>query len=79
LILTSMIKRVDTAVYNAIKQTGDGTFKPGAVVFDLAAEGLDYSKSNTVLMTQDIIDQLEAFRQQIISGGIKVPETPAKS
>lgn len=79
LILTSMIKRVDTAVYNAIQQTGEGTFEPGAVVFDLAAEGVDYSKSNTTLMTQDIIDQLEAFRAQIVSGEIKVPETPAKS
>jgi basic membrane lipoprotein Med (substrate-binding protein (PBP1-ABC) superfamily) len=27
-------------------------------------------------MTQDIIDQLEKFRQDIISGAIKVPEKP---
>jgi len=79
LILTSMIKRVDTAVYGAIQQTGEGTFRAGPAVFDLGAEGVDYSKSNTELMTQDIIDQLEAFRTQIISGEIKVPEAPAKS
>jgi basic membrane protein A len=76
LILTSMIKRVDTAVYDAIKQVGDGDFKSGDNVYDLAAQGLDYSKSNTDLMTQDIIDQLEQLRQKIISGDIKVPEKP---
>jgi basic membrane protein A len=63
-------------VYNAIKQTGDGSFKGGPEVFDLAHQGLDYSKSNTQLMTQDIIDQLEKYRQDIISGAIKVPEKP---
>jgi basic membrane protein A and related proteins len=76
LILTSMIKRVDTAVYDAIKQVGDGDFKTGGNVYDLAAQGLDYSKSNTQLMTQDIIDQLEQLRQKIISGEITVPEKP---
>ena len=76
LILTSMIKRVDTAVYTAIQGVGDGSFEAGGKVFSLADEGLDYSKSNTAELTQDIIDQLEAFRQQIISGEIVVPENP---
>jgi basic membrane protein A and related proteins len=78
LILTSMIKRVDTAVYNAITQVGDGTFKAGATVFGMAEDGVDYSQSNTALMTQDIIDQLEAFRAKIISGEIVVPDDPKK-
>jgi basic membrane protein A len=78
LILTSMLKRVDTAVYTAIQQVGEGSFAAGATVLGLAEEGLDYSKSNTAEMTQDIIDQLEAFREQILSGDIVVPEDPAK-
>ena len=78
LIFTSMLKRVDTAVYNSIQQVGDGSFVAGPQVFGLAEKGLDYSKSNTAEMTQDIIDQLEAFRQQIISGDIVVPEDPTK-
>jgi basic membrane protein A len=78
LIFTSMIKRVDTAVDTAIQQEADGSFKAEARVFDLAGEGLDYSKSNTAEMTQDIIDQLEDYRQQIISGEIVVPEDPSK-
>jgi basic membrane protein A and related proteins len=78
LIFTSMLKRVDTAVYNSIQQVGDGSFVAGGQVFGLAEDGVDYSKSNTAEMTQDIIDQLEAFRQQIISGDIVVPEDPTK-
>ena len=77
LILTSMIKRVDTAVYDSIKSTGDGSFAAGGQVFGLAEDGIDYSKSNTDLMTQDIIDQLDAFKQQIIDGDITVPDTPS--
>src|SRR6185436_20823356 len=71
LILTSMIKRVDTAVYNAIQQTGNGSFKGGGQVFDLAHQGLDYSKSNSKLMTPDIIAALELYRLDIINGTIK--------
>ena len=78
LILTSMLKRVDTAVYNAIEQVGSASFAPGATVFGLAEEGLDFSTSNTAELTQDIIDQLEEFRTQIIAGDIVPPEDPTK-
>jgi len=37
---------------------------------------LSYSESNTALMTPDIIDQVEQYKQDIISGKIKVPEKP---
>jgi len=37
---------------------------------------LDYSKSNSKLMTPDIIAALELYRQDIINGTIKVPEKP---
>jgi basic membrane protein A and related proteins len=76
LILTSMLKRVDVAVYNAIQEVGDGTFAAGSQVFGMAEDGVSYSTSNTAEMTQDIIDQLEAFRDQIVSGDIVVPEDP---
>jgi basic membrane protein A len=76
LIFTSMLKRVDTAVYNAIQAVGEGTFG-GSFVFGLAEDGLDYSKSNTEEMTEDIITQLDDYKQQIIDGTISVPESPA--
>jgi basic membrane protein A len=76
LIFTSMLKRVDTAVYNAIQAVGDGSFG-GSQVFGLAEDGLDYSKSNTAEMTDDIIAQLDDFKQQIVDGAITVPDAPA--
>ena len=74
-VLTSMIKRVDTAVYEAVKATKDGTFEGGQRVFGLAEEGVGYSTSNPAL-TSDIVDQLEAYKQQIIAGTIVVPTEP---
>jgi basic membrane protein A and related proteins len=78
LILTSMLKRVDVAVYNTIAAQGEGTFTSGPSVFGLAEDGVDYATSNPAELTQDIIDQLEGFREQIISGEIVVPDDPTK-
>jgi basic membrane protein A len=79
-ILTSMLKRVDTAIYNAIKQTADDAFEPGTQVFGLAEDGVDYAvnefNDNDDLLSQDIQDQLDEFKQQIIDGDIKVPTEP---
>jgi basic membrane protein A and related proteins len=76
LILTSMLKRVDTAVHDAIEQAGDDTLEAGAQVFGMAEGGVDYSKSNTELMTEDINSLLDDLKQQIIDGDITVPEAP---
>ncbi len=73
-ILTSMIKRVDVAVFETIRDVNDGTFKGGPRVFDLAANGVGYSTTGGHL--DDIVDQLEDFRQQIIDGDIEVPDKP---
>jgi basic membrane protein A len=78
-ILTSMIKRVDTATYDTIVAVADGTFEGGtARVFDLASDGISYSQSNTDLMTQDIIDQVEEYKQKILDGDIVPPIDPTK-
>jgi basic membrane protein A and related proteins len=76
LILTSMLKRVDTAVFNAIQAVGEDSFG-GSFVFGMAEDGLDYSKSNTEELTEDIIAQLDEYKAQIIDGTITVPDTPA--
>ncbi|GIU96213.1 MAG: BMP family ABC transporter substrate-binding protein [Actinomycetota bacterium] len=78
LVLTSMLKRVDTAVYDVIAQVGEGSFEPGAQVFGLAEEGVDYSKSNTAELTEDIVARLDEIKQMIIDGEITVPEDPAE-
>ena len=79
LILTSMLKRVDTAVYDAIAQTGEGEFTTGFQVFGLAEEGVGYSKSNTEALTADVIDVVDGYADQILAGDIVVPEDPAEA
>jgi basic membrane protein A and related proteins len=75
-ILTSMLKRVDVAIYDTIDAAANGEFQPGAQVFGLAEDGVAYATSNPDLLTEDIQTQLEDFRQQIIDGEITVPEEP---
>ena len=80
LILTSMLKRVDTGVLLAIEATKEGSFQPGTQVYSTADDSVDYSKSNTELMTADLVSQLDEIRQMIIDGEIEVPScTPEMS
>ena len=73
-ILTSMLKRVDVAVYSTIEAQVNGEFAPGPQVFDLSVDGVGYSTTGGFV--DDIADQLDAFKQQIIDGEIDVPTTP---
>ncbi len=74
-ILTSMLKRVDVAVYNTIKAVQDGTFNAGPQVFDLSVDGVGYSTSGGFV--DDIGAEIEDFKQQIVSGTINVSRDPA--
>lgn len=75
-ILTSMMKRVDVAVFNTIKDTKDGKFTSGVVRYGFKDKGIDYAvdQYNEKLVTPDIIKKLEDFKEQILSGKIKVPD-----
>lgn len=75
-IMTSMIKRVDTAVYDTIVATADGSFEGGGSVFGLAVDGVSYATSNPDLMGQDIVDEVEGYKAKIIAGDIEVPTEP---
>jgi basic membrane protein A len=70
-ILTSMLKRVDVAVFSTIQAQVDGTFAAGANVFDLSVDGVGYSTSGGFV--DDIASQLDDFKAQIIAGDIVVP------
>ncbi|HEC11082.1 MAG TPA: BMP family ABC transporter substrate-binding protein, partial [Acidimicrobiales bacterium] len=74
-ILTSMLKRVDVAVFNTIKDEVEGNFTPGVHVFDLSVDGVGYSTSGGFV--DDIAPQIEDFKAKIISGEIVVPDTPS--
>jgi basic membrane protein A len=75
LILTSMIKRVDTAVYDAIQRAVDGAFEPGFQVYGIAEEGIGYSDSNPAL-TDEMKAAMDEASEAIVSGEITVPEEP---
>ncbi|HZB04207.1 MAG TPA: BMP family ABC transporter substrate-binding protein [Actinomycetota bacterium] len=75
-ILTSMLKRVDVAIYDTIEAVTNDAFEPGSQIFGLAEDGVGYATSNPELLTEEIQAQLEEFKQQIIDGEITVPEQP---
>ncbi|HWG94976.1 MAG TPA: BMP family ABC transporter substrate-binding protein [Mycobacteriales bacterium] len=70
-ILTSMLKKVDVAVFDFINSAVEGDVQSGQTVYDLEAGGVDYSTSGGKV--DDITAQLEDYKQKIISGEITVP------
>jgi basic membrane protein A len=75
-VLTSMVKRVDVAVYNTIKDVQNGTFPGGQThVFGLKDGGVDYvyDDKNKAMIPDAIHTQVEDLRKQIVAGSIAVP------
>jgi basic membrane protein A and related proteins len=72
-VLTSMLKRVDVAVYDAFSTPVD-EIETGIHVFGLAEEGVGYAldEHNADLITEDMIAQVDAARAAIIAGEISV-------
>jgi len=68
-MLTSMVKRVDVAVYNAFKG-----IKPGVTALGLKEGGVDYAmdEHNAKLVSADMKQKVDAAKADIISGKIKV-------
>ncbi|RJL23671.1 BMP family ABC transporter substrate-binding protein [Bailinhaonella thermotolerans] len=69
-IITSMVKRVDVAVFDFLKSFTDNTVQAGEKVYDLKAGGVDYSTTGGKV--DEIKAQLDELKQKIISGEIKV-------
>ncbi len=81
-VLTSMLKRVDNAVYTALKEAGDdATFKPGLAILGLAEDGVGYSvdEHNQALLTEDMKAKADDLRAKIIAGEITVHDYMADS
>ena len=71
-IMTSMLKRVDNAVQSFIDSFVDGNVKGGEdIVNDLKSEGVGLATSGGFI--DDIKSDIDKYRDQIISGEIKVP------
>lgn len=75
-ILTSMLKRVDSAIYNIIKLENEGNFTGGNKYYGLADKGVDYAidEHNQSLIDKETYNKVEAIRRDILKGSIVVPD-----
>lgn len=79
-VLTSMVKRVDVAVYDTLKNSRDGSWTAGIKYLGLKEGALDYAvdQNNRNLITEDLIEQVATARDRIIDGKIVVESYSAK-
>ena len=72
-ILTSALKRVDNACYDATKKTILGTLEGGVETYDLAAGGVDIAPTKDNL-SKDVLEKIEKAKKDIIAGDLVVPK-----
>jgi len=79
-ILTSMLKRIENAVYSVVKDEVEGKFKGGVHVYGLENDGVDYAldQYNRDLIPPDVIEKVEQAKSDIIAGRIKVTDAMAQ-
>jgi basic membrane protein A len=74
-ILTSAVKRVDVAVFKTIEAVQKGeTVGGGVTSFGLAEDGVGLGKVSSEV-PQDVIDKADEYKQQILDGSLKIPDT----
>jgi basic membrane protein A len=76
-VLTSMIKRVDVAVYETVQAVLEDRFEPGMHTFGLAEDGVGYvlDDRNRELIPPKVEARVEELRREVIAGTITVPST----
>jgi basic membrane protein A len=75
-VLTSMVKRVDNAVFDIVNDVVNRRFSPGLHVFGLDKDGVGYAMddNNNDLVSPDAREAAEAAKKKIIAGEIKVTD-----
>lgn len=73
-VVTSAMKRVDTAVYDSVESLIDGTLEGGVHTYDLAAGGVDIAPSQD-LLPEDVKKAIEEVKTKIIAGEVSVPSS----
>ena len=75
LVLTSMIKGVELAIYQTIQHVVEESFTGGTKVYGVKEGGIEYivDKHNSHLLSNEILEQVEALKRKIIAGEIVVP------
>jgi basic membrane protein A len=73
-VLTSMVKRVDNAVYDIVKDVVNRQFKGGFHVFGLDTEGVGYviDGNNKDIISPQMIQAAEDAKKKIVAGQISV-------
>jgi len=73
-VLTSMLKRVDVAVYNAFKDASDGKFPTGVTVLGVKEGGIGFSldEHNKPLVSAEVLSAVEKAQADIVSGELQV-------
>lgn len=73
-VLTSMLKRVDNAVYNAMLQGKDNSWKSGVITMGLKEGGVDWAldANNRKLVSKEVETKVAQAKKDIISGKVKV-------
>ena len=73
-VLTSMLKRVDVAAYQTLKDAMDGKFTAGVVTLGLAEGGVDWAQDehNADLVSAEVRAAVERAKAAIIAGSITV-------
>ena len=76
-VLTSMVKRVDNAVYDAILRVKENRFTGGIYNFGLAEDGVGYvyDEHNRALIPDAVRARVEALKAEIVAGRIAVPSS----
>lgn len=78
-VLTSMVKRVDNAVYDVVKEVLEGNFRGGFHTFGLDKDGVAYAmdQHNQPLIPQEVVTRVEDAKKKIVAGEIKVTDAMA--
>lgn len=76
-ILTSMVKRVDTATYSTVKDlVKDGKYQGGkTIVFGLKEDGVGIASSSNKNVPKDVLGLVDTYKKAIIAGKFTVPAT----
>lgn len=76
-ILVSMMKRVDVAVYDAVKEYIDGTFKGGMENLGLKEEAVGLSETihPDLQAKPEILTKVDEYKAKIVDGSLVVPGT----
>jgi basic membrane protein A len=79
-VLTSMIKRVDTAVYDSIKAVKEGRFAPGVTSLGIKEDGISlspmtYTKNIIITLNGSYLPQIDHLSNLIKNSSIQVPDS----